>query len=706
MTTLSVPSAILALRPDWSSPVRIGYAWRTAVVRLDAGTEQRSELRTWPTRRISMALSTLGNTAAETRSRSRFLDRFIRANQHCVVGVPSWPGRALLSAQAAAGTAVLACDAASGRGFYAGDWCLLLAPNSDPADSTKYEAAAIAAVHADRIDLSAALSATWPAGTEVYPLICGRLPAAIGTSFSTRTAAGITLELVESPLNASKALPTLRELVEGPTSLGSYNTSGTAYELVVRGDLMFIADYGHLVILDISDPTSPVLLSSTAVTNVNDCKVDGDYAYLGGSGTGTNQGALQIWDISDPTAPVFVGRYTNSSDATDHLVKRGNLVYLAMDTRGWSVIDVSDPTNPSLSHHEAANAKSIAVSENGSRIYVCGTAGVKVYDSSYNLLGTYYDGVQIPNIAIEGNRLLHVAEFNTRYFILDVSNPAAMTVVGELAMATPWAVKLFGRYAAVFNGDIKLVDVSDPSAPSLIETIVTSGTTANGFAGEGRLYAANQTYGAQIFSWSRWETYRSAPLFAVEPNWISEPSTEHRRSVEVFAGMGSETSECRETEPRRALKALWTGLDRDGVWDLVEFFNDRRGRARGFWFPSWSSDLTVTTAILAGDTHLHVSADADYETSWLPETTVGRHLFIAWPDETHVCRKVASVTGGTQLNLDAAVGKACAATDLGRLRVSFLLFARFDSDEIEVGYDTETVGDVELAMTTLSGEDE
>jgi len=54
--------------------------------------------------------------------------------------------------------------------------------------------------------------------------------------------------------------------------------------------------------------------------------------------------------------------------------------------------------------------------------------------------------------------------------------------------------------------------------------------------------------------------------------------------------------------------------------------------------------------------------------------------------------------------LDEPIGRACSSQELPRLLASFLLFCRFDHDEIEVKYVTDMIGETDLSFRTILDE--
>jgi hypothetical protein len=110
----------------------------------------------------------------------------------------------------------------------------------------------------------------------------------------------------------------------------------TANELVVRGlNLHMATMYKKLMVADLTYPTSPAILTSVGDPGNADCHglyLDGDFAYIAGGG-------MSLLDISVPSNPVLKGSIYNfgSSD----VAVQGEYAYLVGDAFG--VVYVGDP---------------------------------------------------------------------------------------------------------------------------------------------------------------------------------------------------------------------------------------------------------------------------------------------------------------------------------------------------------------------------
>ncbi len=84
-------------------------------------------------------------------------------------------------------------------------------------------------------------------------------------------------------------------------------------------------------------------------------QVVGNYAYVAGDGSG-----LQIIDISNPTTPTLKGNYNTSGNASNVQVV-GNYAYVADQNSGLQIIDISNPTNPTLKGNYDTSGYAIGV---------------------------------------------------------------------------------------------------------------------------------------------------------------------------------------------------------------------------------------------------------------------------------------------------------------------------------------------------------
>ncbi|MBN1955555.1 MAG: hypothetical protein JW900_10970 [Anaerolineae bacterium] len=237
-----------------------------------------------------------------------------------------------------------------------------------------------------------------------------------------------------------------------PTRLGYTLLPVTGGRLDVQGGYAYVVgEYGQLVVVDVSAPTSPVVAGSLAVPGAG-IDVEGSYAYLvDRSGTG-----FQVVDVSDPANMAVIG--SCATEGVDVQVM-GGYAYVAggYDGPGLQVVDVTDPYNPVAMGSAPASALGV---------YVLGNYA---YVADYTLSTSSY------------------------LRVIDVSNPAAPCEVGSEELFTgPWS-EAYDVYVAASDppgyvyayvagsayigggwsyGGVEVVDVTDPHDPDSVNNWV------------------------------------------------------------------------------------------------------------------------------------------------------------------------------------------------------------------------------------------
>lgn len=147
------------LTPDWTDGVTETLEWKTDVLQSQTGAGQRIARRLSPRRTFEFS-ALLGGTG-----RQRFEQSLFHYGTR-TWALPVYPDVAYLSEGALTGSETLPI-VVNGRDFHAGGAALICADSDLTATA---ETVDIAAVEADRLQLTRSLRQSWPAGTLVYPL--------------------------------------------------------------------------------------------------------------------------------------------------------------------------------------------------------------------------------------------------------------------------------------------------------------------------------------------------------------------------------------------------------------------------------------------------------------------------------------------------------------------------------------------------------
>lgn len=186
---MASPTAYLIIPPDWSSPVTFKRSWRTGIQSGVTGAEKRAAYLSRPIRTLEFSVT------AMTAAGLSYLKRTLFQHVSAMVGVPLWMERAHLTAQALAGVTGLTVSATTGLWFTPGEEIVLV---GDFDSAKTYEVATIDTVSTNSISLASPLAATWPAYTEVFPVIPARLSVGDPISQAAVFVGALSITAVES----------------------------------------------------------------------------------------------------------------------------------------------------------------------------------------------------------------------------------------------------------------------------------------------------------------------------------------------------------------------------------------------------------------------------------------------------------------------------------------------------------------------------
>jgi hypothetical protein len=304
--------------------------------------------------------------------------------------------------------------------------------------------------------------------------------------------------------------PTLSQI----SSINTQNesTDFDAYKVQLVGNLAYITDYaGGVQVYDISNPASPVLVTSAATAGpARNVQVSGNYVYVAeltpgtpvSASTGTNpDGKLQIFQIhgtGDSTTLSLVST-TNTVGGDAYRVQIESVTvngvaktyaYLADYQNGVQIYDVTTPATPTLvktlanSAVAGSDASGITFATVGTTPYVFvndQNGGVLVYNNSNpnsptltsTLLpsnGGSARSVQV--LTVGSTTYAYVAEQAAGVEVFNITNPATPTLLTTLSgLSVAKSIQIIGNFAYV-GSDV---------------------TTTNGVTSGGGLYVLNLT---------------------------------------------------------------------------------------------------------------------------------------------------------------------------------------------------------------------
>jgi len=259
---------------------------------------------------------------------------------------------------------------------------------------------------------------------------------------------------------------------DNPVRVGQYSlpSGAMASGVAVNGNYAYVATGNKgLRIIDISSPNNPVQAGALSLSNwLYDVAVAGRYAYL------ANTDALRIVDVSQPSNPTLIGACSLPWGSASAVALNGGYAYVGDQDGGLRIVRISSPSSPVETGHYDTVGYVIGVGWKDNYLYTTSLfapreTGVRIYqvsDPSRPIqVGTYAARPGF-TILIEGNRA-YLGE--DRLTILDVSNPASPTLIGQTETLTNPVTSVFvtDRYAylVIYGDGMCIVDISNPSHP-------------------------------------------------------------------------------------------------------------------------------------------------------------------------------------------------------------------------------------------------
>jgi hypothetical protein len=284
-----------------------------------------------------------------------------------------------------------------------------------------------------------------------------------------------------------------------PTLTGRFDVPlpGADFDVLVDSNIAYvIADTLGLYTINVTDPTQPEQLGfdisriSNGLRTPYGIAVNGQYAYIADINNG-----FSVYDISDPSDLRELSRIEKPQGMTDVAVS-GNFAYVSMhehetsEKRGMLVYDVSNPSQPNQVGFVNIDHSSWAVAVHGANAYIPELVEMVDTSQSSNLLifdisnptnpveaGKADTTINAPSamcIEVEGN-YAYIGDLTQGLRIFDISNPGMPVEIGSLPdIRMVYDLAVVGD--KVFTASYAYVSVVDVSDPvkPVLEEVYTS----------------------------------------------------------------------------------------------------------------------------------------------------------------------------------------------------------------------------------------
>ncbi len=253
--------------------------------------------------------------------------------------------------------------------------------------------------------------------------------------------------------------------------------------MVTAGGVLYGAGRQGLVVLDVSDPRTPRVLSQIGGLEYRNTLLDG------GTLLATTNEGVEVLDLANQAQPRSVA--TVRIAGADVIAGAGGLVVVQSDRGPLHLVDVTDSALPELRGHLDVGGNARTILADGDLLYVADGLSLEVLDVSDPehpaRRGRLRTSAGIDLVARWRSRL-YLVDSSGYLDIVDVSDPDSPRLAGLRRLEQPpYGIAVSGLGDHVYLGEgnrLEILDVSNPvfptqvaSRPMQAEDLVIDGTT-------------------------------------------------------------------------------------------------------------------------------------------------------------------------------------------------------------------------------------
>jgi hypothetical protein len=333
------------------------------------------------------------------------------------------------------------------------------------------------------------------------------------------------------------------------------NTDLSTYGVAKLGNYLFVAEYDSGLVVNVADPANPFICGSInphlyAWNSFDHIVASGNYCYIS-----STEGGVFIFDISNPASPVFLSSIWPDSNRITTIAINGNDIYAVSPYRALYTIDVSNPLAPVvLNRFSQENEIFSDIAISGSRLFLSGELPPgNHYYSDYGFVemldisqpsqpvllsmqraspvnprevglcgnyaivganGAYIWDISDPtdpqkigefsrfisNLQVVGNMAYALSEVfpdSSKFLAIDLANPESLNVIGQITIpGYPNDLAIGPNHAYVMSGSgIYIIDISNPHLPEIIGLFGDAGTSSQVIYNDHYLYTLSGNLG-------------------------------------------------------------------------------------------------------------------------------------------------------------------------------------------------------------------
>lgn len=355
-------------------------------------------------------------------------------------------------------------------------------------------------------------------GVEVYDISTPSSPSKLYTIYTNGQASSLVLKgTTLFVLNKWENIAAYDLSNENNIQLYSkLNLSEYVNKIALTGNYIFAFDGQYIRVVSVTDPNNMSIVASIDSGDTGSYRPRNTLAIEGSKLYTRSEGYIyRVYDISTPTSPSLLGSATASSTGSKEIAVLNNRLYTE-SSGSIREIDFTNPASPvnnkSFDYFGASNIGAMSIIDNDLFFYGginVGLLSLKIpfsassYDTIYsrdiNLKVTDQNTQTVSFAKGSGSNLFVLSSNGLRNYSYQKMTSSQVGTYNTPGLA--YDVEVVGTTAYVADGatGVILLDISNPTNPSLISTYNTAGTAREVLVSGTTVYVADGTSGVACF---------------------------------------------------------------------------------------------------------------------------------------------------------------------------------------------------------------
>lgn len=217
------------------------------------------------------------------------------------------------------------------------------------------------------------------------------------------------------------------------------SASGNLRRIEIVGKYAYLVDQDDgLLILDISDPTNLIQVGSVDNGSASSITLRGRYAYVGD----VTAGAVDVIDISDPTSPTVISTFVfDPGESPSDMIISGNYLFVAANSLDLAILDLVSSTAPvrvGTSSNIVLGGSSQSIFSSGNYLYIASDDGGDGELNIVDITGAKISNADVGTLKVGNIESTGVTQFQQSVFVrggLSVGN-SGLLLNGDFSMMT------------------------------------------------------------------------------------------------------------------------------------------------------------------------------------------------------------------------------------------------------------------------------